>query len=342
MANMLSEGNETMSQHAATLPTQSPRFPATMKAAVYERYGGTEQLSVCEIKTPKPRPNRLLIRVRAASINPIDCRLRRGEMRWLMPGGFPRVPGYDVAGEVVQCDPDSGFAVGDRVVAFLDSLYGGGCAEYAQCSLSSVTHLPDQVSFEDAAAIPLAASTALQGLRDKATIKPGDRVLINGASGGVGVFAVQIAKILGAHVTGVASGKNESLVRSLGADDFINYREQSLSRMQRSWHVLFDVAGKLSFLRGRHLINPHGTFVSTEPDASGIATTLITTLGVKPRYHVMLAKPRQRDLADLVNFVVTGQMRVVRADTDFSLSDAAAAHRLLESGGHQGKIVLTV
>ncbi len=342
MASLVSEQNETMSPQASTIPMQSHPLPAVMKAVAYARYGGAEQLSVCEMDTPKPRPGRMVIRVRATSINPIDCRLRRGEMRWLMPGGFPRVPGYDVAGEVAQCDPECGYRVGDRVVAFLDNVYGRACAEYAQCRLSSVTALPDTISFEDAAAIPLAASTALQGLRDKATIKPGDRVLINGASGGVGVFAVQIAKILGAHVTGVASGKNESLVRSLGADDFIDYREQRLSRLHRSWHVLFDVAGKLDYLRARHLINRHGSFVSTEPDASGLATTLATKLGVKPRYHVMLAQPRRRDLADLVNFVETGQMRVVRADTDFSLDDLAEAHRLLESGGHQGKIVLKV
>jgi NADPH2:quinone reductase len=339
---MVSEQNETVPPQTTTIPMRSEPLPAVMKAVAYQRYGGAEQLSVCELDTPRPRPGRLVIRVRAASINPIDCRLRRGEMKWLMPGGFPRVPGYDVAGEVAQCDPECRYRVGDRVVAFLDNVYGGGCAEYAQCRPSAVTSLPDEISFEDAAAIPLAASTALQGLRDKATIKPGDRVLINGASGGVGVFAVQIAKILGAHVTGVASGKNESLVRSLGADEFIDYRQQRLSRMQRSWHVLFDVAGKLDYFRARHLINRHGSFVSTEPDAGGLATTLVTKLGIKPRYHVMLAQPRHRDLADLVNFVLTGQMRVIRADTDFSLDNLADAHRMLESGGHYGKIVLKV
>ena len=342
MATMVSESVEQMAEPAATIPMKTDAFPDTMEAMVYERYGGPECLRSRELSTPRPREGSLILRVRATSINPIDCRLRAGEMRWLLPGGFPRIPGYDVAGEVVQCDDDCEYQIGDRVVAYLDHLYGGGCAQYAQCGLSAVALLPDDISFEDAAAIPLAGSTALQGLRDKATIKPGDRVLINGASGGVGAFAVQIAKILGAHVTGVASGKNEAFVRSLGADDFIDYREQRLHKMHRSWHVIFDVAGKMDFMKSRHLIIPHGTFVSTEPDARGLTTSLLTKLGMKPIHRVMLAQSSGRDLSELLRYLVNGQLRVCRDETSFSLKDAAEAHQRLQSGGHRGKIVLTV
>jgi len=344
MASMVTDSIEQMSEQetAATIPIESDSLPDTMEAIVYRGYGGPEQLVATKVATPKPRRGKLIIRVRATSVNPIDCRLRAGEMRWLLPGGFPRIPGYDIAGEVAQCDASSGYNVGDRVVGYLDHLYGGASAEYARCSRSSLTRLPDSMSFEDAAAIPLAGSTALQALRDKATIKPGDRVLINGASGGVGAFAVQIAKIMGAHVTGVASERNESLVRSLGADDFIDYRTKQLHQLHRSWHVIFDVAGKLDYLQCRHLVIPNGTFVSTEPDAYGITTSLVTKLGIKPRYRVILAKSRGSDLANLIRYVVNGQMRVIRDNEELRLKDAAEAHRRLKAGGNPGKITLTV
>lgn len=323
-----------------TIPLEK-RVPATMNAVTYERYGGPETLRMRDVPTPDFRPGSVLIEVRAAGINPIDYRIRRGDMRWLMPGGFPRIPGYDVAGEVVDTDASSGLRAGDRVLAFLDNWYGGGYAPYARCGLSAVAKIPDQLSYEQAAAMPLAGSTALQALRDKATIKPGDRVLINGASGGVGIFAVQIAKLLGAHVTAVASSKHEAFVRSLGADDFVDYHEQRLNKLHRSWHVVFDVAGKLDYFKSRHLVIPQGTFVTTEPDLKGIAQSTLSRLGMHPHCRVILARSNRADLESLVRYYASDKLKVI-VDETLPLHRADQAHRKLEAGGHRGKIVLTV
>jgi NADPH2:quinone reductase len=165
-----------------------------MRAVLFDSYGEPDQLYEDSTSVPGRLPGSVVIRVRAAGVNPIDARLREGEGRWILPGRFPRIPGYDVAGEVVDGDRSAKLRKGDRVMAFLTNPYGGGYAQFARCAIDGVARIPDWLSFEEAAATPLAATTALQGLRDHGALKPGDRVLINGASGGVGVFAIQIAK----------------------------------------------------------------------------------------------------------------------------------------------------
>ena len=321
----------------SNIPTAVPYM---MKAVTYDEYGGADSLELTEIATPIRLPGSVIIQVHAAGVNPIDVRLRRGEAKWLLPGGFPRVPGYDVAGYVVEGDPGTGLRAGDRVLAFLDSMYGGGYAQYARCAVSGVAKIPVNMSFEKAAAIPLAGSTALQSLRDKASIKPGDRVLINGASGGVGAFAVQIAKANQAHVTAVASGKNEDFVRSLGADDFIDYQKQRFTRLGRSWQVIFDAAGKSSFWKSRRSLVKGGRFVSTEPGLGGLMTTMISK--AFPRHgYVMLARSNADDLAELIGYHQSGQLNVTLADA-LPLDCAAQAQQRLEAGGHVGKYILEV
>jgi MCRA family/Alcohol dehydrogenase GroES-like domain len=189
-----------------TRPDAKP-IGLTMRAVEYVQYGDTEVLHMADHRVPQRLRGQLMIEVLASSVNPIDYRIRRGEMKFLIPFGFPRVPGYDVAGIVAESDSDSAFAVGDRVMAFLDSTRGGALADYAVCSDSVAARIPDSMSMQDAAAIPLAGTTALQSLRDHGKIKRGQTVLVNGASGGVGMFAVQIAKYYGCHVDAIASGR---------------------------------------------------------------------------------------------------------------------------------------
>jgi NADPH2:quinone reductase len=309
-----------------------------MRAIIYRDYGNPSVLQLVEAPAPEAARDEVLIKVMAAGINPIDARLRRGELKWLLPGGFPRIPGYDVAGVVHSAGPNVPFAIGDRVMAFLDHIYGGGYAEYAACSANSVAPIPPSMSFEEAAALPLAGSTALQSLRDIAHLRAGQSVLINGASGGVGAYAVQVAKALGGRVTGVARKEHEDFVLSLGAEDFLDYRAQKFWESNRNWDVIFDVSGKCTFTEARKVLSPTGHFVSTEPNLRGLIMSL-ATWPMSQHGSVMLACSRDRDLRELLRLHSEGQLRTSIAEC-FPLAGAAAAHRRLEAGGFCGKLVL--
>jgi NADPH:quinone reductase-like Zn-dependent oxidoreductase len=235
-----------------------------MKAIVYRRNGPPDVLSCEEIEKPTPNAQEVLIKVRAAAVNPLDCHLLKGGpavMRTLPGRGKLRQPGVDVAGVVET--------VGSGVTEFTagDAVFGacrGAFAEYAIASVSALASKPEAVSFEDAAASPIAALTALQGLRDKGKIQAGQHVLINGASGGVGTFGVQLAKIFGAHVTGVCSARNAELVRSLGAEHTINYAKEDFANGKQRYDLIFDLAGNHSFSACRRVLTPRGIVVGTE------------------------------------------------------------------------------
>lgn len=311
----------------------------TMRAVEYDDYGDASVLHVTEHPLPRRLPGQLMIQVVASSVNPIDYRLRRGDLKGILPFGFPRIPGYDVAGIVVDTDSGSEFTVGDRVMAFLDHARGGALADYAVCAVSSAAKLPDSMSFEDAAAIPLAGTTALQSLRDHGKIKPGQSVLINGASGGVGAFAVQIAKSYGCHVDAIASAHNREFCLSLGADHFYDYAKDDFTKSLEHWDIIFDVCGKAHYLAARAVLNEGGHFVSTEPNVEGMLVTILTWPFSKSG-QVMLAKPSGDDLRELIRLYELGKLRVT-IDSRFPFEQAADAHRRVESGVDRGKVVLS-
>ncbi|WP_372894431.1 NAD(P)-dependent alcohol dehydrogenase [Stieleria sp.] len=310
----------------------------SMQAVVYDDYGDASVLRRTHVPVPERGRDELLIEVRASSVNPIDYRMRSGEMKGLLPGGFPRIPGYDVAGVIIESDERGPLHVGDRVMAFLDSVVGGACADFAVCSSDVAAKLPDSMSFEHAAAIPLAGTTALQSLRDHGKIKSGHRVLINGASGGVGAFAIQIAKSYGCHVDAVASGENREFCLSLGADHFYDYETTDFVQSDERWNLVFDAAGKSGYWDSRSVLLDGGRYVSTEPDVKGMLMTILTYPLAKSG-KVMLAKPCGDDLRTLIDLYERGKLTVT-LDSTFPMSDAASAHRRVETGVDHGKVVL--
>ena len=310
----------------------------TINAMAYNDYGDPSVIKPTTINLPQSGKDQVLIQVVATSVNPIDCRLRSGEMKGLLPGGFPRVPGYDVAGFVADCPGGGRFAKNDPVMAFLDQTTGGACADYAVCGVDAVAKMPHGMPFEEAAAIPLAGTTALQSLRDHGGIQMSDRVLINGGSGGVGMFAIQIAASYGCHVDAVASGSNESFCRSLGVNDFFDYEKTEFASLDRKWNLIFDVAGKSSYLDARKVLADGGRYVSTEPSLKGIAVTVLTWPLAKSG-KVMLAKPKREDLETLLRLYRQGDLKVV-IDKRFEMSQLADAHRRVESGVDHGKVIV--
>lgn len=311
-----------------------------MRAIVYDDYGTADVLELAERPIPERHPGQVLIKVEATSVNPIDYRLRGGEMKGLLPGGFPRVPGYDVAGTIAECDPGNSFRVGDRVMAFIDATRGGACAEFAVCAVDVTAPIPESMSFEQAAAIPLAGTTALQSLRDHGGIKQGQQVLINGASGGVGAFAVQIAKSYNCHVDAVASGANRDFCLSLGADHFYDYEQTDFTESDERWDLIFDAAGKSGYFDSRSVLNEGGVYVSTEPSVSGMLMTIFTW-PLSKSGKVMLAKPCADDLRELIRLFEAGKLSVT-IDRTFSLEQTADAHRRVEEGVDRGKVVIVI
>lgn len=315
----------------------------TMAAVVIERYGPPERLQLARIPMPSVGDDQILIKVRAAGINPIDWRIRSGSLRPILPGRFPMVLGFDVAGDVVALGKqvrNQGWQVGDPVFAYLDNRHGGGYAEYAVASAKVVAAKPANISYDEAAAVPLAASTALIALRDIAKISPGSKILVNGASGGVGIYAIQLGVALEAHVTGVCGPDNMALVASLGAKRVINYRDEDFTRDTTSYDVVFDVVATSSFLACRKLLTSCGWYITTLPSPAGLIFHGLTSVPGRHRHcRFVLALPNGENIRYLARLIQEGRLRPI-LDKSYPMAEAAAAHRHSESKRARGKLTL--
>ena len=322
-----------------------------MKAIVYREYGPADVLRCEEVEKPVPRAGEVLIRVRAASVNPVDWHFMRGEPYFvrLMTGlRKPKIAtlGVDVAGEVE--------AVGSGVTEFKagDAVFGGcfaAFAEYVRAPAAWLALKPANVPFEHAAAAPAAAYTALQGLRDHGRIAPGQRVLINGAAGGVGTFAVQMAKAFGAHVTGVCSTANVEMVRSIGADRVIDYTREDFTSDGSRYDLVLDCVANRSLTALRRLLTPRGRYIGIGAPAGrwmfgaiGRAVIAMVLSAVTRKKMIMvLAKPRGRDVAAAGELMAAGKLTPV-IDRRVALSEVPEAVRYVERGHARGKVVVVV
>jgi NADPH:quinone reductase-like Zn-dependent oxidoreductase len=326
-----------------------------MKAVVYTDYGPPDVLQIRDIKKPVPNDDQVLVKVRATSVNPYDWHFIRGTpyvMRAMMVGlRKPKDPrlGVDYAGTVE--------AVGKNVTQFKpgDEVFGGRGGAFAEyvCARAdrSITLKPANVTFEQAASVSIAGLTALQGLRDAGHVQPGKKVLINGASGGVGTFAVQIAKSLGADVTGVCSTRNLELVRSLGADHVIDYTKEDFMKSEQHYDVILDNVGTQPLSGFRHVLTPNGIYVMiggggpndghwVGPMVRPIKTLLMSPF-VSQKMGMFMAKQSKEDLGILSDLMQSGKVTPV-IDRTYPLSQIADAIRYLEQGHARGKVVITV
>jgi NADPH:quinone reductase-like Zn-dependent oxidoreductase len=312
----------------------------TMRAMVIDRYGGPEMLQLATVPRPVPTRGQVLVRTRFIGVNPKDVVVRKGKFRVATGKKFPLIVGHDIAGEVVETGLGADLAEGDLVYGMINDLAGRAYAEYAAVDCQQLAKAPSSVELGVAAAVPLAAQTALQGLRNEAGVKPGQHVLINGASGGVGVFAVQIAKILGAEVTAVCSHRNVDLVTELGADRVIDYTQTELVDLDERFDAIFDVFGNYRFDKLKHLLTRRGTYVHTIPSAQIFKDVARTFVGGK-RAKLVIVKSRREQLDWLRQQIDAGSMRVV-VDRSFPLDQAPEAHRYMETKRARGKVVLEV
>ena len=312
----------------------------TMRAVVIDRYGGPEMLHARTVPRPVPTRGQVLVRARFIGVNPKDVVVRKGKFQVMTGKKFPLIVGHDLAGEVVDAGLGCDLVKGDVVYGMINDPAGRAYAEYAAVNCQQVARAPESIELRVAAVVSLAAQTALQALRDDAQVKPGQNVLINGASGGVGVFAVQIAKILGGQVTAVCSHRNIDLVRELGADRVIDYTKADLAELNEHFDAIFDVFGNYCFDQLKHLLAPRGTYVHTIP-SSRIFKDVARTFVRKQRAKLVIVKSRRAQLDWVRQRIDAGSLRVV-VDRSFSLDDAAEAHRYMETKRARGKVVLEV
>jgi len=336
---------------AGGAPSATPVRGERMSAIVYHEYGTADVLRLEEIEKPEPEEGRVLIKVRAAAANPLDWHYMRGTpyLMRIESGLFkPKSPrlGADIAGEIV--------AVGASVTEFKpgDEVFGTGggtFAEYARASVKRIALKPANLTFEEAAAVPVAAITALQGLRDKGHLGAGQKVLINGASGGVGTFAVQIAKAFGAEVTGVCSTRNIALVRSLGADRVIDYTKEDVTQSEERYDVILDNVGNLSLSAMKRLLTPHGRAVliggGGPEDGQWIGPmgralrAVLWSPFLDQKFEMLLAEINNEDLNLLREMLESGKLKPV-IDRTYALHEVPDAIRYLETGRARGKVVI--
>lgn len=343
----------TLSHNSPCAAAQPPPTGAPlMKAIVYRCYGSPDVLKLEEIARPLPADNRMLVKVHAASVNPLDWHYMRGEPFVMRPGAGIGTPdnihmGVDFAGTVVSVGKDvTRFKPGDEVFGGK----GGAFGEYVSVAeKGSVAIKPANVTFEQAAAVPIAAVTALQALRDKGKIQAGQTVLINGASGGVGTFAVQIAKSYGARVTGVCSTRNLAMVRSLGADQVIDYTQEDFTKGSQRYDLIIDTVGTHSLSNYRRALNPHGSLVIVGSldkghwlgPLTGMIDVWLYSSFVSQKPIFMLAELNPEDLDVLRDMMQAGKITPV-IDRRYALNEVPEAIRYLEQGHARGKIVITV
>ncbi|WOK07328.1 NAD(P)-dependent alcohol dehydrogenase [Imperialibacter roseus] len=318
-----------------------------MNAIVYQRYGSPDVLELKDVQKPMPGPGEVLVKVHAASVNAADKHLLRGQpfpVR-MMAGFFKpknNILGADMAGEVESVGKGvSYFKPGDKVFGELSAYDFGAFAAYVAVSEKALAHMPSNALFGEAAALPMAAVTALQGLRDKGQISPGKKVLINGASGGVGTFAVQIAKAFGAEVTAVASTGKTELAKILGADHTIDYKLTDFTKGGERYDLIFDVVGNHSVSALKRVLNKHGRYVTTafSPGAMFLGPWIAIAEGKK--IINMLASANRKDLEAVRQMVDGGEVRPV-VERSYPLADVAKAISYMEEGHPFGKIVIQV
>ena len=311
-----------------------------MKAVTYRRFGGTDVLEWTDADRPQPKPGEICIRVRASSINAFECEIREGAFKMLTGRRFPMIAGHDIAGEVEAIgEGGSRFRLGDRVFAMRKAFSGGAHAESAIVPESSAALVPENVSTEDAGVVPLAALTAWQALHELGGLASGQRVLINGASGGVGTFAIQFARVAGVEVTGVCSQVNADLVRRLGASEVIDYKAQDPTDVT-GFDLVFDAVTKLPFAASKQMLTRRGVWVCTRFAGSYlVARLLVPFRGRKVR--LVTVKPKGHQLEQIGALMSEGKVETV-VERSFPITEIAAAHAESASGRVRGKIAIAM
>lgn len=315
-----------------------------MKAIIYRRFGSSDELEWADDwPEPKLSARSVLIKAMAGSVNPKDALLRKGTFsKTLARDPLPRVTGLDVAGEIIAIGSDVyDFSVGDLIFGMTNNFAGGVHAEIVKLSQTEIFNAPSNISIEEASCVPLAAQTALQALRDCCKIKEGQKVLIIGASGGVGHFAVQIAKAMGAEVHAVSGPKNVQFVESLGADNTYSYTDRLAPEIDISFDSVFDVFGKFTRSVFVRQLRKSGIYVSTVPKPATLLAETVARLGISKASRLVLVRSQSDDLRQIKEWIESGLI-IPHLEKKYLANQASDAHRHIESKRTVGKICVVL
>ena len=313
-----------------------------MKAAVFNKYGANNVVEVRDVPVPEYGPADVLIRVRAASVNPVDWKVRSGQARLMTGSRFPKVLGNECSGTVAAVGSSvRTFTVGQPVIGWPSIRGLGAFAEYCRVPETAVYPKAASIPFEHGACLPIAGLTALQALRDKGQVTYTRTVLINGAAGGVGHFAVQIAKIFGAEVTGVCSTTNNEFVRGLGADHIVDHTREDFTRGEARYDIIFDAVAKRSFNECKRVLSRRGIYISTLPSAAVLLNQYFTGYLFSRKAWSVWVRPSGPDLVWMENQVAAGKLKV-SVDRIYRLDQVQEALAYSEAGKARGKIVLEI
>jgi NADPH:quinone reductase-like Zn-dependent oxidoreductase len=312
-----------------------------MKGIVIHQFGKPEVLVYQEINKPSISSHEVLVKVQAAAINPKDCLVRKGKYKLLSGSRFPMALGEDLAGFIIEVGSAvKGFKIGDEVYGMINGWKVGSYAELAKIKASEIALKPKNINFIEAAAVPLAAMTALQAIRDLGKLQDKQKIFINGCSGGVGVFAIQIAKALGATVHGACSEANFELCRELGADKLVDYKTQNILETEERYDVFFDSFGNQNFEKVKTILSAKGIYVTTIPTAQIIKQTFSTYFSAQ-KAKLVVVKSNTKDLNYLKDLIEQGKIKSV-VDKVYPLTEVQEAHAYVETKRAKGKVVLEI
>ena len=313
-----------------------------VKAIITVKYGDVDVLRQKEVEKPTIQEDRILVRVHAFSINPVDWKIRKGDLKLLAGRKPPKILGGDYAGVVAEVGKRiTNFKPGDEVFGLVNAFKGGTYAEFVSVKKEEIAPKPQNLSFEEAASLPLVSLTAYQSLVSKGRLQQGHHVLINGSSGGVGLSGLQIANNLGGKETGVCSTKNLELVKKMGANHIIDYTKDDVLKDKNTYDIFFDAVGNRSFFQAKKTLKPHGIYVTTLPSfQSMILAPLINLLGSK-KLKKLLVSPRSEDLTVLKEMAENGKLVPV-LEKVYPMDQIQEAHTRSETGRVVGKVVVKV
>ncbi len=312
-----------------------------MKAVFYNRYGSPKVLEIGELEQPKINEDEVLVQAYASSVNPVDWKIRKGDMKIFTGKKFPKGVGADIAGKISALGKNvTEFKIGDEVYGKLGGFKGSAYAEYVVSKPEDLALKPTNLDYNESASVPLAALTAYQALVNHGELTKGSRVLINGCSGGVGHFAVQIAKAMGADVTGVCSTKNVKLSKELGADKVIDYTKENVTVNKEKYDIFFDAVANQSYGKIKPILNKNGRYITTLPSV-GVILNSVTGLLSSKKAKMINTKSNPQDLQQITNWIEDGKVKPV-IDKVYSLEDIREAHRHSETGRVVGKLVISI
>jgi NADPH:quinone reductase-like Zn-dependent oxidoreductase len=312
-----------------------------MRKVLYNRFGDEQVLEMREQPTPTITQKQLLIHVKATSINPLDWKIYGGQMKLLSGAKFPKGVGIDFAGVVTQVGASvTRFRVGDAVLGLLDVFQGGALADYVVVTEAAIAPKPATISFDQAAALPVAGLAALQLVDQLAAVGQGHEVLLNGATGGVGLFAIQVAKKRGARVTAVVGPAGVQRATQLGADVIVDYTQQDISQLTPRFDSIIDLSDKLTFKATKKLLKPRATFINTLPSPQGLVRSFLHNLFSSRKRRILILKPTAAGLNTLVTLAQDGLQ--IPVEQVYTLANVRQAYQQTSRGKVKGKVVVVL